>query len=772
MKKQVILFFVLIFLSLVFTQSTSAAGNVSLGYECLLDKVEGKCLALTLEEEIFSLLSVGECKSDVVSKSKNNECWPSTNCNLKTTAQALIALEKTTFDTTKGENWLLSKKAIPTDITWYLQTESNEETSCSIEFTGGSFSFSIGEDKKIITSSGQCFTKAQDDYWLKIAGSCHDKTFTISCDKGFSTNLIFQKDGSNVFYISGKLSSAPGGGSSTEEKITSSCFSSGSGCDYGGSLWAAFALTFLGREDDISSFIPYLITSAENNQQFIPDSFLYYITGSDEFKYSLLSKQKTVTGGSSTKGYWQASGSSLGNRVYDTSVALFSLVGEEPQEKTRAKTWLLDVQGANGCWENNIRNTAFVLASTWPEESPVQASCFDKADCDDDEKCVTGICIPEDADCTLDRQCSNDKICVDYYCVECEYDDDCNDGYACNDNNVCEKIKECNDDSDCPNPGDVCSLAGYCISGGDSCINNADCSSGFCVNQTCVECVNETGCSAAYVCQNYRCINLGGDDCVDDADCGQEGYVCDRGSCVSEGLIDCEDAGYYCRGRFSTCEEDGGRILSNYDCPVPQKCCTLPEEDKTCSQLQGEICSSSESCIDGIEKNDASDLSYGETCCTGGTCETTPTTSDCELYGGRCRDSCFSDETQNDDECLDLTQVCCESTEGPIIPEEKNYLWIWILSALILLLLIGILFRNRLRMFFLRFKGGKPKPRPSLFPPPPTTRIMPRPLLRPRRIIPRIPTPARPPVRPQQQIKEKPKGELEEVLKKLKDISK
>jgi len=93
---------------------------------------------------------------------------------------------------------------------------------------------------------------------------------------------------------------------------------------------------------------------------------------------------------------------------------------------------------------------------------------------------------------------------------------------------------------------------------------------------------------------------------------------------------------------------------------------------------------------------------------------------------------------------------------------------LWVLGILIIIVIIGIIFRNKLRMFFLRFKGtGGPRPRPgpgSGFPPMPTGTM--RPPIQ-RRILP--PEPRRPISRTPAQ---KPKEELDEVLNKLKEMGK
>jgi len=359
-----VIFLILISFSLLQAQvnSTEEQQKIDKAYSCLVDKVEGKCLSLSPEEKIFSLLAINQCKAEVINDSSDEECWPAENCRLKTTAQAVLALDSVRVNTDKAQQWLLSQNRTPSELIWYLQIESNEQTTCKIEYTGFSSTIEITEDKKISGDAGQCLSLAQDNYWLEISTSpfCYNQEFSISCDKDFSTTLLFRKQDSPIIHVFQKTSSAAAGGT-TIEKVESFCFREGgigNPCNYEGSLWAVLALNSL--EEDISDYLPYLITLAEDNQRFLPDAFLYFITADKEYSDSLLSKQKKI----GTQYYWQESG----DMYYDTALALFPFKNEILPEKTNSKQWLLETQDANGCWQDNTRNTAFILASIWPRD--------------------------------------------------------------------------------------------------------------------------------------------------------------------------------------------------------------------------------------------------------------------------------------------------------------------------------------------------------------------------------------------------------------------
>ncbi len=334
--------------------------KINKAYQCLEDKVqETTCSSLSTQEKIFTLLSIDECQTELMSESQNDgECWSlggSTSCDIKTTAQAILALENTGVNTEKEEAWLISKNTTATELAWYLEIENSEPATCSIEYAGLSpYTVTIGEEGKLSNDAGSCLTLAQDDNWLRISPSCFDQEFKVSCDQNFLTTLLFQKINSPTIQVLQSSSSSSAFGTTTE-KVDSTCFSQGSGCNYEGTLWASLVLNSLGK--DINSNLPYLVTLTEENLRFIPESFLYSITSNLEYRTATLSKQISSK-------WWEESG----DKFYDTPLALYPFQQEESLgEKINSKEWLLDVQDENGCWDSNVRNTAFILASIWPK---------------------------------------------------------------------------------------------------------------------------------------------------------------------------------------------------------------------------------------------------------------------------------------------------------------------------------------------------------------------------------------------------------------------
>lgn len=609
--------FVLIFIlagQLVLAQedNLSVSEKVDMAYQCLNDKVEGNCESLSLQEQTFSVLATGECRSELSSASDDGKCWPNGNCRIKETAQAILAMSNTGSSTASAEDWLLSQKAIPRDVEWILQVDTAEASSCKITYSGSSYQINLNEDKKISEdNAGPCLSKTGAGYWLQMSSSeiCQNHEYQISCDKDFLSNLLFRESGSSTIHVTEQSNSASAGGTTTE-KVESSCFGSGS-CDYEGSLWASLALSFQDRE--INSFLPYLIVKSDDNQRFLPESFLYYLTGSEDYRSSVLLKQ-------SSNQYWITSG----DRYYDTAVALYPFQTENPPEKQNSKDWLLSSQDREGCWQGNIRNTAFLLASVWPQ-----------------------------------------------------------------------------------------------------------------------------------------------------------------GSSGNGGNLDCESEGFYCMSSASC----SGEILDQYSCPSLFKCCSEPRETELCSDLNGDICSPNQVCREG-EITITEDLSRGEVCCVGGSCETAlpPEESECKIQGGACRFTCESGEKETTYSCDISGAICCVedfSNQG----DSKGFTWIWILLILITLVVVGIIFRDKLRMWWLKAKssfgkGGKgqssgPPGRPgpgsgrpshgfSRFPSKKPSMNAPE-----RRIL--LPSESGPSQGPRPRHRQskpsRPQKELDDVLKKLKEMS-
>jgi len=440
MKKSV-LFGFLIILLILNVSFIIAVGNETddKAYECLEGKVEGRCSSLSSGERIFSLLAIGECKDKVSSDLDDGY-----NGDIKLTAQAILALDKAGVDTSEAEEWLLSQNTTPENMEWLLQIVS-EATTCTITYgESDSDEITIYADYTLsISGSSFCFTLTGygiDYYWLEISQDCYDYEFEITCGESFSTNLLSKKttgSGSDITYVSADTSS----GGTTTEKVNSFCFSEdGNTCDYESSLWAAIGLHALGYET--SSYLPYLITMADDYNEYFPESFLCILR--DNFCNELLSKQ--LSGG-----FWEVLGGE--GKYYDTALALLAFQDRTNEQKTKTKNWLSSVQGNDGCWNNgHIRDTAFLLYSIWPRGLTVP-------DGDEGVSCggeVGGYCIHSvDCERAEGKNLGDEYSCFSASDVCCNKDkplDTCSkqEGKECDSGEECSSSPvEASDTSEC-----------------------------------------------------------------------------------------------------------------------------------------------------------------------------------------------------------------------------------------------------------------------------------------------------------------------------------
>lgn len=341
------------------TEDTTAEqeANLEKAYDCVRDKVGNNCGALSSEEQTFSILALGDyenCEEKLLENARSQECWPKASCKLKDTALALFAFDRINEDTSKIESWLLNQTKTASDLIWLLQIEADTATSCTISYGTSTNTIEIFENKKISSSAGTCLPLSENGYWLKIKSdsACLNNEYKISCDQNFLTTLLYKTAGSPTIHVSQIVHSNSAGGE-TIEKIVYKCFKQGTACNYEASLWAALALNYKGHE--ITNFLPYLQAAADENSQLFPESFLYILTGENEYLTTVLVDNFKTE-------FWNVGG----NKYYDTALGFLSLQTQETTQEDAAREYLLNgkTQNTKGCW-NNVPDTGFLLWAGW-----------------------------------------------------------------------------------------------------------------------------------------------------------------------------------------------------------------------------------------------------------------------------------------------------------------------------------------------------------------------------------------------------------------------
>jgi len=182
---------------------------------------------------------------------------------------------------------------------------------------------------------------------------------------------------------------------------------------------------------------------------------------------------------------------------------------------------------------------------------------------------------------------------------------------------------------------------------------------------------------------------------------------------ITPSTEDCDTSKFYCIPRADCPESE---ILGNFLCFNQQgKVCCKSENLKLCSELGGKKCSSDEQCSGNPRKASDGD------CCLAN-CE--PKKSECEKRGYFCQSSCSENQESANYTCK--SGVCCKLKS---LTEKAGFSIIWILIIGIVIVggIIIYLQRNKLKLFYFKFKnkfkkesgapasGGYP-PRPG-FPP-------------------------------------------------------
>jgi hypothetical protein len=217
----------------------------------------------------------------------------------------------------------------------------------------------------------------------------------------------------------------------------------------------------------------------------------------------------------------------------------------------------------------------------------------------------------------------------------------------------------------------------------------------------------------------------------------------------------CSEADYFC---IPTADCVAGEdVGNNYFCPSLSTTCCTDENLKTCSEYDGEECSTDELCVGNERKS--TDI---EDCCTG-ECKPRPVGTECEdEYFYTCKDECSDFQEEIDYSCDSAERVCCRTkTEEP-----SSQWWIWVLIILIIAVLvaIGFIFRHKLKLLLFRIKSKFKKDKGKRGPSP---RGPPRP---PRPGFPPVRRP-RPPVAPIQRRPQHKDAAMSETFKKLKEMS-
>jgi len=232
----------------------------------------------------------------------------------------------------------------------------------------------------------------------------------------------------------------------------------------------------------------------------------------------------------------------------------------------------------------------------------------------------------------------------------------------------------------------------------------------------------------------------------------------------------CVSAGYSCIS-LTVCNGLNGNRLQDYVCPNTGICCSKSPVEQSCAEQSGTVCETTEEC------SGTSASSSDGSCCLG-TCNPILQTDQCTQAGGKCYSTCdSSSEIQTTDTCSDSGEVCCKSAGSEPESDTNWGLWITLLIILIALVVVGIIFKDKLKMMLFKSRNkpgaqdpgsSSPSPGPGRPPFPPFRGPVPYPRAQPRIINPSSSQPM-PQRRPAPASRD---NEMEETMRKLREMGK
>jgi len=481
MKKRVCLVVLFVVMTIILISTVYAqTEEVDKAYNWAIKEVTSRGWnALTVREHSFALLALGydpnyraPGRTSLIAKSlrlaNGERCWgdpdrnlapaSENNCYLLSTAMAKLALEEINYNPTEIDliqDWLARHNLdITSDLFWYLELDSNKAMTCTISYktsdaVGGDHidTVTMNDDKTLVLTNpttSACFENRgdinldpnRDSYWLKIKNdaTCYNIYYIVSCqaeDLGnYVATIFYKKDPDDrIYYLYNSVASQESAGNIQLLPISAKCFpktANDKTCDYETTGWVGAVLEQQGfaGEPQLRKLLPYLVAYKDDNEKYLPLSFLYAISEINYFGSALVNSQSpaVLSGqyGGTAGGFWVAENSAYG-KYYDTALScmalgangVFSSYPDAAESITNAKRYLVrpDVQAADGYWAQGstvnarFRDTNFLLWACFSTREWI-----DDTDCEEaGYNCYVSACPTNYL--TVNLACEANEIC-------------------------------------------------------------------------------------------------------------------------------------------------------------------------------------------------------------------------------------------------------------------------------------------------------------------------------------------------------------------------
>ncbi len=467
MKKRGNSLFLLVLFMFLLVGSANAANDTEINktkaYEWLYEQMNTWSNS-NVDEVALSVLALrsgGYNVSDGVDKLRDLEYSGNNWGDIKDTSLATLALYNNGINVDEEAEWLKGQHVMAfTGGNWYVQVDSDYDGTCELhhEQTDIYFNFELNDSQ--ITSSCGTSNWINFESCVSIVGI--DEDIGVSCDLSgtYSPSLIFQSTDEYYLFDQGR-----------NLDLENGCFFNNQGncnCEYSG--YGGWVLDKLGEDFYVNPYLKF-----KCNQNVIRNSFLYLLLDSSSGgSYSTWLKNAQWPDGS-----WGIDEESPGEEEY-TALALLALKEKGSSNNANianAARWLASRQNDDGSWNNDIRDTAFILYVLYGKDYvpivPDGSYCGDGF-VEDDEDCEFGSDCTAGEVCTLGCECIpdnetdiNDTLpptppideCGDGFCDKlggescnsCYLDcyDDCDEEGEEDEGDECTKDRDCADDERC-----------------------------------------------------------------------------------------------------------------------------------------------------------------------------------------------------------------------------------------------------------------------------------------------------------------------------------
>lgn len=361
-------------------------------------------------------------------KKAGTDCWPSNSCNVRDTALALMALQRS--EESIKLDWLLDKQIASLSGNWFLQIDTPSSGTCTIKDEDATYTITVSAGK---LSTNLCKTPtAEFDLNTCLKPNLlsePSKQLEVDCPLAVTPYIsLLHQDGTSYYVFA-----------ADHTKKQTISVNNGYFSDVESTLYTNWVLKYLGSKINSLTWLK----KNYNSNNVVHLSLLYLITENKYFLTALVELQDQTEGNFGTE--------------FETAVATLALAKSKEYNSAleKAYEWLGEKQ-VDGSINGDLLDTSVALYSFGISEG--------------------GITIPT---CTSDAECSSGYHCKNGECTKKEITPT-----VCIVNNECELGENCeNCPADCLKTGEVCcndiAYKGKCCTDLD-CGTNEECISHEC----------------------------------------------------------------------------------------------------------------------------------------------------------------------------------------------------------------------------------------------------------------------------------------------------